>query len=533
MRQDLPTRTVAVVGAGPVGLAAAAHLLERGFAPVVLEAAGTIAASFESFRHVQLFSPWRYNIDPAARRMLEAAGWKAPEPDFLPTAGAMIDRYLAPLSRLPAMQSAIRLSHRVLDVSREGYDKMKSKGRDEAPFVIRCETPDGVREVRAWAVLDASGNWGKPNPLGANGLPAIGEPRAAARILYGMPDILGRWRSRYAGKRVLVAGAGHSAAGNLLALAKLADEVPGTRIVWTLRGRNFARIFGGGENDGLAARGALGRRLKALAESGKLEIVADFRTREVRLGPGPSSASADARGDETESPRAPRSGEADSPRAPRSGDGPGPNHLTIVGNGPDGETRTIEAIDEIIVAAGGRPDLSLTSELRLKLDPWIESTESLAPLIDPNVHSCGTVRPHGHRELAHPEKRFYAIGSKSYGRAPNFLLATGHEQVRSVVAALAGDMAAADDVQLDLPQTGVCSTQFDEASSGCCSPSVAPEPSGAQSSCASTGCGGASKQREDACCGLDERIKDAGGSGCGSEASKAATDRARSAACCR
>src|SRR6188768_1590465 len=106
--------------------------------------------------------------------------------------------------------------------------------------------------------------------------------------------------------------------------------------------------------------------------------------------------------------------------------------------------------------------------LRVQLDPWIEATEQLAPLIDPNVHSCGTVRPHGHRELEHPEKRFYAVGAKSYGRAPNFLLATGHEQVRSIVAALAGDLAAADDVQLDLPQTGVCSTQFDEASSGCC-----------------------------------------------------------------
>jgi hypothetical protein len=123
------------------------------------------------------------------------------------------------------------------------------------------------------------------------------------------------------------------------------------------------------------------------------------------------------------------------------------------------------------------------------------------------------VRPHGHKELAHPEARFYAIGAKSYGRAPNFLLATGHEQVRSVVAALAGDMAAADDVRLELPQTGVCSTQFDEASSGCC--------------------GGPPKERTDACCIKDERIKDAGGSGCGSAASKAATQRAKATACCR
>jgi hypothetical protein len=114
--------------------------------------------------------------------------------------------------------------------------------------------------------------------------------------------------------------------------------------------------------------------------------------------------------------------------------------------------------------------------------------------------------------------------------------------VRSVVAALAGDMAAADDVQLELPETGVCSTQFDEASSGCCGSNeeIGPRPVAATAAagvtsngCATSSCGGAVKQRGDACCGLDEQIKDAGGSGCGSEASKAATARAKTTACCR
>ena len=558
MKNDLPqARPVAVIGAGPIGLAAAAHLVERGFVPIVLEAGARVAAHFEGVRHVQLFSPWRYNVDPAARSLLENNGWTMPDPDELPTAGAMIDRYLAPLAEVPEVSRGLRLSHRVVSIAREGYDKVKTRGRDEAPFVIRVRTAKGLEEIKAWAVIDASGTWGSPNPLGANGLPAIGEIEAGERFAYGMPDILGRDRARYAGKRVLVAGAGHSAAGNLLGLAKLAEEAPGTQILWAIRGHNFARIFGGGENDGLAARGALGRRLQALAESRRLEVHADFRTDRVRLEHG---------------------------------------KLAIEGRGPDGTVRVLEGIDEVIVAAGARPDLSLASELRVKLDPWLESTEALAPLIDPNVHSCGTVRPHGHRELAHPESRFYAVGAKSYGRAPNFLLATGHEQVRSVVAALAGDLAAADDVRLELPQTGVCSTQFDEASSACCTTSDAPaiavaaqaacgtaaksgacgtarvaeirepakaacceptstgkviaEPAKVASSCcgpaatdtaasgcgtkpaakeapASTGCGGPAKQRVDSCCALDEGIKAAGGSGCGSEASRAASDRAQ------
>jgi thioredoxin reductase len=471
MKNDHSVLRVGVIGAGPIGLAAAANLIERGFEPIVFEAGASVASHFESFRQVQLFSPWRYNVDAAARRMLLAAGWKPPIDDELPTAGAMIERYLAPLAKLPAIAAALRLSHRVASVSREGFDKVKSQGREDAPFVLRCDTPQGARDFKVWAVVDASGTWGTPNPLGANGLPAIGERAAASRIAYGMPDILGTQRSRYAGKRVLVAGAGHSAAGSLLALARLADEAPETKLVWTVRGSNFARIFGGGENDGLAARGALGRRLQALAQSGRLEIEADFRSvaiRETAAG------------------------------------------LTIEGTGSDGTSRSIDGIDEIVVAAGGRPDLSLASELRVKLDPWIESTEQLAPLIDPNLHSCGTVRPHGHRELAHPEPHFYMVGAKSYGRAPNFLLATGHEQVRSVVAALAGDLVAADDVRLELPETGVCSTQFDEASSGCCS-SEAAAPIAAKSSC----CGGPPVKRQDACCVVDEVAKDSGAAGCG------------------
>ena len=128
----------------------------------------------------------------------------------------------------------------------------------------------------------------------------------------------------------------------------------------------------------------------------------------------------------------------------------------------------LDAVDEVVVVTGFRPDLSWLSEVRLDLDPVLQAPRALAPLIDPNVHSCGTVYPHGAAELAQPEPGLYLVGMKSYGRAPTFLAMTGYEQVRSVAAAIAGDHEAAARVELVLPETGVCGGAglFDEPESG-------------------------------------------------------------------
>jgi len=384
---------------------------------------------------VRLFSPWQYNVDKAARCLLQQHGWTSPPDDGLPTAGELLDAYLAPLAATPAIAANLLLGQRVIAITRVGFDKVKTKGREAAPFLIRTETAEGTRQYLASAVIDATGTWSHQNPLGADGIPALGEAALGARIDYGMPDVLRSARERFAGRRVLVVGAGHSAAGSLLALAQLAEEYQKTNIVWATRGSNLTRVFGGGEADGLQARGQLGMRLKALRDSGGLGLRQNFRIEQLEEVDG---------------------------------------RIRVTGEPVSGATPVIDGIDRIICAAGARPDLALTRELRLRHDPWLESTDALAPLIDPNEHSCGTVRPHGHNELAHPEPRYYAVGAKSYGRAPNFLMATGYEQVRSVVAALVGDLAAADDVQLDLPETGVCNTRlaYDDAASepvvSCC-----------------------------------------------------------------
>lgn len=481
LRLERPERTpleslpVAVLGAGPVGLAAAARLIERGIPHVVLEAAETVGANLADYGHVRLFSPWRYDVDAAMARLLEATGWRAPDPDALPLAGDVVERVLQPFARLPQVAASLQIGTRVVSVTREGFDKVKSAGREKAAFVIRVLRGAETLELKARAVIDSTGTWNQPNPIGANGLPAIGEREAADRIAYGIPDVLGAARHRYAGKRTLVVGAGHSAANALLYLADLAGQEPGTSVVWAVRSPAPTRVFGGGDADALPARGALGGALRSLRDSGGMELHAGLRISRIERDGG---------------------------------------RLTIVGVDAEGRAQRLAGIDEIICATGQRPDLAPTSELRLKLDPWLESTEALGPLIDPNLHSCGTVRPHGHRELAHPEPGLYTVGVKSYGRAPTFLMATGFEQVRSVVAAIAGDLEAADRVELDLPETGVCSARVAAAVSGCC--------------------GGAAKADASACCALDEQEKAEGGSGCGcGSAPQPAAEPRRTAAACR
>jgi NADPH-dependent 2,4-dienoyl-CoA reductase/sulfur reductase-like enzyme len=417
-RTGLP---VAVIGAGPVGLAAAANLLDRGLEPLVLEAGSQVGAGIAEWRHVRLFSPWRFNLDPASVRLLTAAGWQPPDPDELPTGADLLVRYLRPLAALPALAGHVHLQHRVVAVTRQGVDKVRSDGREDLPFAVRVHPPDGEQELLARAVIDASGTWGQPNPLGAAGVPAVGEPQAAAAgwIVAGLPDILGADRGRFAGRRVLVVGAGYSAATSLSALVELRGKAPATEVVWAVRAA-VPRLLGKGEDDELPARGRLATGLASLVRRGEIELVTGFRISRI---------------------------------AELEGGG-----LEVTGL-VDGAQERLKA-DLVVAATGFRPDLGIGRELRLGVDPALESAAALAPLIDPNVHSCETVPPHGVSELAHPEPGFFTVGMKSYGRAPTFLLATGYEQVRSVVAHLAGDHTAADQVQLELPTTGVCNADL-------------------------------------------------------------------------
>ncbi len=431
---DLP---VVVIGAGPQGLAAAAHLLERGLRPLVLEQGAGPASAIGEWGHVRLFSAWPELVDAASRRLLEQGGWSAPTSGY-PTGGEWIEHYLRPLAE--ALDEHVRYGVRVTGVSRKGRDRLVDAERAEQPFTVHVAGADGHEQrLEARAVIDASGTWRRPNPAGADGLPAIGEGRAAAAGLldYQVPD--SATSSPYAGRHTVVVGSGDSAFNAVIELTRVAAAYPGTTITWAIRRAVSSTTFGGGAADELPQRGALGARARQAVEDGVVRLVTGFRTAQVDV--------LDER---------------------------------VVLTAEDG--RSLEPADHVAVLTGFRPDLSFLTELRLDLDPTLEAPRDLAAEIDPNVHSCGSVRATGAADLAQPEPDLYLVGMKSYGRAPTFLAMTGYEQVRSVVAALAGDSEAAARVELVLPDTGVCGGAglYDEpdgaGAGGCCGPTVIAEP---------------------------------------------------------
>lgn len=423
---------VAIIGAGPVGLAAAAHLVTRDQPFILFEAGNSVASNILSWKHIRVFSPWKYNIDKAARQLLDRTGWQAPDDNALPTGQELYDLYFKQLAELPSIQPHIHLQSKVLSVGRKNLDKMKTHGREDFPFVIQVLEGDEVKQHEAKAVIDASGTWNSPNPIGSGGVYAVGELDHAESIFYGIPDILGEHLDWYKNKNVLVVGSGHSAINAILELDKLKDKYPATEIHWVLRKKNVREVYGGQENDVLEARGALGIKIEQLANEDRVSVYTPFRINQILTRDG---------------------------------------KLTIIGFQGD-DKLALPGIDEIISNTGSRPDFSFLREVRLSIDPSLESVAEIAELIDPNIHSCGTVRPHGEKELRHPDKDFYIAGSKSYGRAPTFLMATGYEQVRSIVAAIDGDMEAARNVELDLPETGVCST--DTLDTACCGVTESP-----------------------------------------------------------
>ncbi len=450
---------VAIIGAGPVGLAAAAHLLKSDKKFIIFEAGKSVGANILTWGHVKVFSPWEYNIDKLSEELLVKNGIHIPDKEDVPLGFELVNDYLKPLSEIAEINQSLHLNTKVLSIGRRGLDKMKNANRDNLPFAIQVNENGRFKIYEAKAIIDASGTWQNPNPVGSGGVFAIGERENSNHFFYGMPDVNGKLIEKYADKSVLVVGGGHSAIGTVLALSEVQEKYPKTQIHWLLRKKKVRDAYGGQEADGFKSRGELGIRIEKLVDSGKVKIHTPVFIHQFdKL-----------------------------------------NEKLVVKGVKNNQKFVLNNIDEVISNTGTRPDFSFLREVRFDADASIESVPKLADLIDPNIHSCGTVRPHGEAALRQREKDFYIVGMKSYGRAPTFLMATGYEQIRSIIAYLNGDFEAAKDVRLELPETGVCNAGI-EGDSCCgdngCEVSIENDESNEGTSCGST----YKVKREDGCC---------------------------------
>ncbi len=382
-------KRIAIIGAGPIGLEAALAALERSYVVEIFER-GEIGAAIRRWGHVRMFSPFGINATSRGIARLHGAGARSPRPDELLTGREFREHYLAPLA-LSLPSGILNENSTVVAIGRSRAlkgDYIGEPTRGATPFRLLVRQGGNERIVMADIVLDCSGTYGQPNHLGDGGIPAPGEQLCADRIYYGIPNVAGADRERFAGRRILVVGAGHSAA---TAICNLAAADSTTEIHWLLR-RDRELPCVEIADDPLPERA----RLAATAN----RLVQENRVVMHRAG----------------------SIEALSPHA----------EALQIELADSKHCCTIE-VDEIIAATGFQPDMSLARELQGQTCWATEGTYPLAAsLLGESAADCLNTPAFGAEMLMHPEPGYFTLGMKSYGRSPNFLLRTGHEQIETV-----------------------------------------------------------------------------------------------------
>jgi thioredoxin reductase len=405
-RETSRSLRIAILGAGPIGLEAALYGRMLGHDVVIFEQ-GDIAQAVQSWRHVRMFSPWSMNRSALGQRRVAEAGYPAPDPSHCPTGGEFADHYLLPLSRDPLLEGRLRLHSRIVEIGRAGLlkgDLIGQAGRTRYPFRLLLDNRTGEHVEHADVVIDSSGTYSCPNAIGDGGIAAPGERWLGDRLVRHIPDVHGKDRGRFAGRRVLVVGSGYSAATTVVALAQLCQEAPQTEVLWAVR-KEGPRPYDAIEGDTLPVREALIRAANDLARAGLSPAGA------VRFLPGTVVDALSAEG----------------------------HRLRVTLR--HGDHWHEELCDEVVGLTGYGPDHTIYQELQIHECYASRGPMKLAAslLAAGGGGDCLAQPEMGHETLRNPEPRFFIIGNKSYGRNSTFLLRHGHGQVRSVYALLHED----------------------------------------------------------------------------------------------
>lgn len=388
-------RRIAIIGAGPIGLEAGLHAVQAGHDVRIWER-GDVANHVRRWGHVKLFSPFGLNASSWGRAALTGAGLRLPADDALLTGHEHAERYLEPLSRLPALADRIHLNTTVRSITRASYLKGEHIGdprRAADPFRLLLDNETGEMEAWADVVLDCSGTYGRHRWAGRGGAPALGEAHAIPSRFYGVPDVLGSDRESFVDKMTLVIGSGYSAATTVVAIGELAREAPGTSAIWiTRRDRTLPipRI----ENDALTARDELACAANSLATSkGPVAWVGGRTLHSIRLNY-----------DQT-------------------------NYVVEL-QSEDGAPAEPLQVHRVVANVGYRPDRSLYDELQVHECYASQGPMKLAAaLMGETSADCLAQSTPGADTLRNPEPNFFILGAKSYGRDSRFLLKIGIEQI--------------------------------------------------------------------------------------------------------
>lgn len=374
-----------VIGAGPIGLAAAVHLTERGVAPLVLEAGANAGSNIQSWGHVQLFTPWALNLDELAARRLASSGWEYPELMDIPTGHEFCRDYLIPLSQLPGLKEKIQYGIKVIRVSYQDN-------------IFHVHTSGGGL-VRARALLDCSGTYANKRSL-----PLFSAHEANdARIFSSIPDFAdpGTVAALLAGT-VAVVGGGHSALSSVYGLLLLRELKPEVRVLWLLNTHTketvvekektyFKDVPDGYVIDALQA-------LDHAVQNDLVEVVTEFRLTEIAGG--------------------------------QSG---------VILTSANGQT---VCAGSAIINIGFHPDYKIYDCVEEPVNP-LSCVEGIYENIKPSENTCLTVKEQEIPELLQKTKGHFVLGQKSYGTASTFLLKTGYGQVHVVADHLVGSLSGA------------------------------------------------------------------------------------------
>ena len=419
MAVDTPAK-IAILGAGPIGLEAALYARVLGYDVVIYEAGSRVAESVCEWGHVRMFTPFGMNRSPLGLTALRAQneGYVPPGDDELLTGREWVERYFSPLSQTDLLADHLRLSTKVIRIGKGEIHKDEMPGHEDRgdwPFRLLVRGPDGVERLEeADIVIDGTGVFAAPPKwCGYGGIPAVGEMdlREGGAIEYRLPEILGRDRSRYAGKHTLLIGAGYSAATNAVALAQVIREAPGTRVTWITRREGPAAVGGPMTlilSDRLSERERLAREANALASDPNSGI---------RYWPGVVVEAIE-----------------------EVGSGANQSFEILLAGPQEGK----HAFDRIIANVGFTADRSLYEELQVHECYASFGPMKLAAALSGSASAdCLDQKTCGAQTLLNPEPNFYILGAKSYGRKSNFLLAVGLQQIREVFTII-GDRETLD-----------------------------------------------------------------------------------------